>query len=860
MNRFYLLVIVPLLIIGGCSKSIVQLPPIEVKPNLAQSEFVVGYKPSAKKVNDITHTKLELSFSYDKKEVYGIAELTVKPHFLDVAQLILDAKYFDIHNVSLLNEDGVTQSLNFEYDSLKLTIELDRSYAAEEEYTVQIKYTAHPHDVKDAASQQGLFFVDVATSSKKSYQIWSQGETEMASSWFPTNDRPNEKYTQEIYLTVDTNFTTLSNGLLVFTADNGNGTKTDYWKQLKPHAPYLTAIIIGDFAVVKDEWKGIEVSYYVEPDYVQYARNIFGRTPEMIDFYSKKLGYSFPWEKFSQVIVRDFEVAYAMENTSAVVNHTNFQKTKRELLDGDDDATISHELFHHWFGNLVTAESWANLSLNESFATYGEYLWFEHDKGMDAADYHLSKDLKRYISGSKSEIHDLVWFDHPHRKDMFDVHSYQKGACILHMLRNYLGDKVFFASLEHYLTENEYQDAEVHHLRMAFEEISGEDLNWFFNQWFYGKGHPELKITYSYDEQKKSQIVYIDQEQDLAVNGIYRLPIKIDIYHDGKVDSFKVVIDKVKNRYSFDVATKPDLVNVDADKMLLCEKEDAKSKEEIVFQYYNAPKFIDRLESIKDLYKSYQDDEVSQKVFVDALDDSFWKIKLKALTYVNDSLSVSKISLKEKVIQMAQHDSESYVRVYALNHLADYYKGDADISAMQEQALNDSSFYVNKTGLINILNEDEKKGRSLAKRFEKEGNSEVLIGLSNFYSENGTIEDNEFFISTMKSIDTYSREYLIGNYALYLTGIKNDSVVKLAIPILESISREDNLDDNRLASLLALKDLEWHYVDVEKSGKDKEEATYLKKKIAEIIEISLKEEKDKEVISEYENYILFEIK
>ena len=183
--------------------------------------------------------------------------------------------------------------------------------------------------------------------------------------------------TQEIKITVGSRYVTLSNGLLLSSKPNGDGTRTDYWKQTLPHAPYLAMMAIGEFAVVKDKWKGIDVDYYVEPAYEPHAKAIFGETPAMLDYYSDVLKLPYAWEKYSQVVVRDY-VSGDMENTTATIHGEFLHRTDRELLDGDNERIIAHELFHHWFGDLVTCESWSNLPLNESFATYGEYMWLEH--------------------------------------------------------------------------------------------------------------------------------------------------------------------------------------------------------------------------------------------------------------------------------------------------------------------------------------------------------------------------------------------------------------------------------------------------------------------------------------------------
>lgn len=253
--------------------------------------------------------------------------------------------------------------------------------------------------------------------------------------------------TQEIYLTVDTAFETLSNGLLLSTQINGDGTKTDYWKQSLPNAPYLTMVAAGDFAIIKDRWRNIEVNYYVDKPYEKYARLIFGNTPEMLEFFSKKLNMDYVWEKYSQIVVHDY-VSGAMENTTAVVHGTNMLEDARELMDYNYEDYISHELFHHWFGNLVTCESWSNLTLNEGFANYSEYLWREYKYGRDDADYSNQGEQSAYLLYTAKNDPTLIRYDYEDREDMYDVVSYQKGGRVLHMLRKYVGDDAFYAALK----------------------------------------------------------------------------------------------------------------------------------------------------------------------------------------------------------------------------------------------------------------------------------------------------------------------------------------------------------------------------------------------------------------------------
>ena len=383
------------------------------------------YNPSATRLSDIVHTNLSVRFDWEKQYLHGTAEITAKPYFRATNELILDAKGFDIHHVKMGELD-----LNYQYEDDKLVIRLDKVYKRTESYTISIDYTAKPNelDTKGGVAitdAKGLYFINPLGHEDKPQQIWTQGETEFSSCWFPTIDKPNERMTQNIAITVQNKYTTLSNGLLVKSEQNKDGTRTDYWEQSLGHTPYLAMMAVGDFNITTDKWRGIDVDYYLEDDYHKHARGIFGRTPEMMEHYSEILGVDYPWEKYAQVVVRDF-VSGAMENTTAVIHGEFVQMDEREMLDRHEEDIIAHELIHHWFGDLVTCENWANLPLNEAFATYGEYIWREKGFGRMAADKHLDADLNSYFREARSKQVDMIRFDYTDKDDMFDSHSYAK--------------------------------------------------------------------------------------------------------------------------------------------------------------------------------------------------------------------------------------------------------------------------------------------------------------------------------------------------------------------------------------------------------------------------------------------------
>ncbi len=323
------------------------------------------YRATPPKINDLVHTKLDVRFDYKKRYLYGKEWVTLKPHFYPTDSLRLDAKGMGRpKNISVV-KDGKNIPLKFKYDdSLTVAIQLDKVYHNNESYTLYIDYTAKPdqlHTKGSAAinSAKGLYFINPdGTEKDKPIQIWTQGETESNSAWFPTIDKPEQKTTDEISMTVMSKYVTLSNGRLVSQKDNGNGTRTDTWKMDLPHSPYLMMMAVGDFKIYKDKWRDKDVDYYLEPQYAPYAKEIFGMTPELIDFYSKLLGVDYPWNKYSQVVSARLCKRFDENNTTATLHGSQVQETHRELIDAYYDfarQSIAHELFHQWFGDYVTS-------------------------------------------------------------------------------------------------------------------------------------------------------------------------------------------------------------------------------------------------------------------------------------------------------------------------------------------------------------------------------------------------------------------------------------------------------------------------------------------------------------------------
>jgi len=801
------------------------------------------YQASATRASDIIHTKLDVSFDWAKQYMYGKATITVKPYFYPSSTLELDAREMEIKEVGLLqkssggNNAGAVLNtapllnLKYEYKNDVLTIQLDKEYKNTEEYTVFISYVAKPNELKRGggsaaiSDDKGLYFINPDGSDKdKPMQIWTQGEPQATAVWYPTTDRPNERMTQEIFITVDKKYTTLSNGELCFTTDNGDGTRTDYWKSELPFAPYLSMMAIGDFAVVKDaKWRGKEVNYYVEKAYEPYAKAIFGNTPEMLEFFSNKLGVEYVWNKYSQVIVRDY-VSGAMENVSATLHGEFLNQTDREMLDNDHEDVIAHELFHQWFGDLVTCESWSNLPLNESFATYGEYLWEEYKYGREAADMHSAQSRAGYLAEAARKQLNLIRFQYDDKEDMFDGHSYNKGGQVLHMLRKYVGDDAFFASLKLYLETNKFSSVEIHNLRLAFEKVTGEDLNWFFNQWFLSPGHPELVIRTTYDAINKKETLQIKQTQDFSKIPLFKIPMYVDLYFGKTVIRKRITVTHADEMFDFDAAAKPDLVNVDAEKMLLCTKNELKSPEEWAFQYNNGPLYLDRSEALAELAKK-AGDSLSTQIIISALTDKFHGLRDDAIAMLKDIRPGHEKEVKEKLVMLAKSDPKANVRSSAMNYLVQNYS-DADLQSLYKTGLADKSYAVLGVSLAGIAKADAKEGMKLAKEYENEKSAEVLYSIAEVYSKYGSDENNDFFIKAEPQFGGFEKIGFITQYGAFLKTVKRDETVNKGAALLAEIAgREGTSKWVAYYAKKSIKDLVTMYEDREHAAASKKEGS-----------------------------------
>ena len=429
-----------------------------------------SHHPTRERTYHVHHYKLNLTFDEKNKTCKGEVAITLSPLRSELDTLRLDAAEMNIQKVTLRGKP-----LEYRTEAETLVIVLDHRYAYGESLSVSVAY-----DV--SSPKRGLYFVKPDSGyPNKHWQVWSQGEADDNHFWFPCYDYPNDFSTSEMYATVNEKFTAIGNGKLMDVKDNPKQhAKTFHWLESKPHVSYLISIIAGEYIDVTQKSGALTIHNYVYKNQKGLAMNSFSKTPRMMDFYSKKIGYPYPWEKFAQTVVQDF-IYGGEENVSAVTLTDVTMHDARAHLDNSSDGLVAHELAHQWWGDLVTCRDWSQAWLNEGFATFFENQFLEFDKGKDESQKEMH-DTQNSLSITDVGDHRRATVSNYYFRpiELFDGHIYGKGACVLAMLKDYLGEELFWKSINHYVHKHAFDNVETNDFKIAIEEVTGQNLEWFF--------------------------------------------------------------------------------------------------------------------------------------------------------------------------------------------------------------------------------------------------------------------------------------------------------------------------------------------------------------------------------------------
>jgi len=506
------------------------------------------------------HYILRINFDRANKTVFGDTTVQLKPLSDNFKAVQLDAVGLKFESVKL---ESTNTNLSYRTEKESVIVTLDKAYSKDDLISIRFKYSATP--------KKGIYFVDKKVEDGETVndaQIWTQGEAQESRHWFPSFDSPNDKATTEELITVEKGLTVIGNGEFLGKEETVDGKETHHFKMPVPHSIYLTSFIAGNFARQTDFYKNIPLTYYVYPGRESIIPQAYGKTKDMFRVFEELTKVDFPYNKYDQTIVANFNFG-GMENiTATTMADTEIMMAGFAFAKDGVEDLVSHELAHSWFGNLVTCKNWSELWLNEGFATFMEAAYREKMYGRSNYLQKINSDALQFITGDAVSRNRHALFNtkaDPNDDGLFDTTTYQKGGAVIHTLRETVGDEAFWKAINIYLNRHKFDNVETPDLQKAMEEASGQNLDWFFKQWVYGAGSPKLNVKPIYNAKTKTLKLTIDQTQkiDNITPSAFILPMEIEFKTAKGLKKENIKITKRQEIISLKVDSKPNSIKFD---------------------------------------------------------------------------------------------------------------------------------------------------------------------------------------------------------------------------------------------------------------------------------------------------------
>jgi len=537
----------------------------------------------------IERYKAVLAFDMVKTQIGGTATITLSALRSPLTEVAFDAAELDVSSVS---SGGKSLRFTIDKSAWKLDVALDAPLPAGRETTLEIAYSCRP--------RVGMYFYAAAPG--VSAQAWNYGEGGLHNGWLPIYNDTNDRFSVEFVVTVPKGFTAVANGRLDGPTENADGSRTFHWIQEKPIPNYLMTVDVGNFVRVPlDDARlaasVVPLAVWTAPGSEDAAKFAFGSTPRMVEFFSEKMGYPYPWVKYDQVTLREFAVG-AMETTTATGFGESHLHREGDPPDSAPDFekpypiwtyedTIAHELAHHWFGDLVTCRSLSSIWLNESFASFWHTVWNGHAHGEDDLTYQRWRYLNDYLGYVRKtgEVRPMEFFRWKEPAQMYQSQlTYIKGSLVLHMLRHFVGDEGFYGALSWYLHQHEFSNVDSADLREAFERAAGRNVAWFFRDWIQkGGGHPRFDVSYRWVPERRQVDLTVKQIQaDLPFEKDFTLPVEIEIADASGAHTHRVELSGWETKVSLPSDGRPRRVTFDKGGWIVCEVRYERPIEEVV--------------------------------------------------------------------------------------------------------------------------------------------------------------------------------------------------------------------------------------------------------------------------------------
>lgn len=705
---------------------------------------------------DVEHIKIDVKLDLEKKTLDGVVTTSIRSAVDKLDSFKVNAVNMNIKHIkgwvlyatNKPEEAEKYEDIKYRYDGREITVILPQSVKKNFPYKYQVEYSV-------TNPERGMYFIGPdSLYPDKPLQVWTQGEDMDNRYWLPCYDFPNDKANTETFITIDKQYVTLSNGMLESEKENSDGTKTWHWVLNHPHSSYLIMLTAGNFDIISDAFDSIPVYSYVPSGGKDEAVKSFNLTADMMKFFSDEIGYVYPWQRYSQIVVRDF-VYGGMENTSATVLTDVSIFDEKTPPDYNAVGLIAHELAHDWWGDNVTCRNWNEIWLNESFATYYEALYKEYHYGKDEFDYEIYRDGQNAIE-TDSAVRRPIYTN-----EALTANSYDKGAVVLNMLRYLMGNDDYRKAMHNYITKNEFKPVVTGDLIREVNEVYNDplldrvpnDFTWFFDEWIYKAGQPEYKVNYDYNSASNQVVMTLQQAQKPdSLMRYFKIPVPVEVVTEKSKIEYTVTCDSVPKTYTFSLDAPLKSVIFNKGNKVLSKLYFTKPLADWVWQLQNSEDAIDRISAIKGLNDFINDDDAINALGNLLSTDKFWGVRSEAASVLGNSSKTISI-LKEHY----KTENDSRVRRDILLSLGNEKKKFPDCADTKELSdfiissiKNESSYYAAADG-INALAmfADKDKLYDLISPFEKmESHNDIIKrALAEAYSEIKDTRSIDFLVN-----------------------------------------------------------------------------------------------------------------
>ena len=659
------------------------------------------------------HIRIEFEVDFNKELITTTTtfNLLIKTERLN--KITFDAKNLLIHNVLVNNIKS-----DFENTGKKLHVFLKESVEKNFQRGKKVTVIINSSVEKPLA---GAYFVKPSPEyPQKHMHLWTQFQDEDASFVIPCFDHPSFKQTSEVIIkNIPKNMIAISNGSLIEKTENSYHYKFDV-----PHSIYLVSIVIGNFTEIQDSWDNIPISFYVHSSKVEDGHRSFDKTLKMVQFFSEFIGVRYPYHKYSQIAVSDF-IFGGMENTTVTTQTDLTLHDVRAHIDFSSDGLVAHELAHQWFGDLLTCKEWAHAWLNESFATYFQALFVEHDLGKDEFDYEMLNKAEIYFNEDTDKYRrPIVYNKYVEPIELFDSHLYPGGAWRLHMLRQKFGTEEFKRVIKYYVEQNKFSNVETIDLQRAFEKITGVNVDSFFDQWLYSAGYPLIEFDYSWKEDKSLLELKITETQNVEEIQLFKFKTKIKIVlQNGNEKIIEIEIkEKTQTTYMY-LDEKPLYASFDPQNDILKKLSIITKPEFLKNQIKSDPELTGRIYAIRSLQK-VNSIETIKFLGLQIKEENFWGVKIeiaKALGFIGGSAA-------EEFLLAALSERHPKARRGIVSSLKQFPNSSNCILALENILKNsDESYFVESEACKSLgLLKQNSSFNLLVKQLEKDSFQEVI--------------------------------------------------------------------------------------------------------------------------------------